>query len=482
MKLTSIEKDMIETYQNVCKLSDLKKICKSRGFNNPPQKGKKDDFAHYVQLRILSESGLEEAFSQLDDQPLLALHLLKLEDEPLSLSEFYPIFNLDVGYYASASSIKGAFETIKERLICKGLALLHFNEYSFRGNSKWNKYCLVFPKEFYDHLPPLPIPTVAMNTPGKFASWSQFMGDNIRRNLLKHPIYFDFKEIKLPKVNLSDGELRLNNNSYPTAEYVHKSLKKSWLLCKAPVNKKSSTYTKYEESDDQIKLRVKTREYILKSIPKGHGITKEDFAIYCKQLNCDFKEKELDVFIESGILFGFLAKQKHNNKEILMVNLDQSQTESADNTMSLKEEKGSVRVSLKSNYNLEDLLTLSGISSLSVDKFHIYITPSIKEIGKKISDLHALPIIKQLLSLSSIYLQAFKTVQKKSGKLTLHIGLNILKLNSIDIKSVLLSSFSDKMIDLGEDYYAVSEGDLPEILKHGKKKGFAPKIIEKHMG
>lgn len=469
----SVESYFNDTFHQTCNLSDLKQICKIRGFSNPLSKGTKADYADYVQLRFLNEIGLQNAFSQCDEQELKVLHFLKLSGKHVNIEELCPFFiPHDRSYYMDAH-YKETLELVKTRLICKGLVLVKEGS-TYYSKSKWHRYVVFFPSEISKHLPPITIPTTPLKElPTHFSSWASFMGESLLNTILKNTLASHFKEINIPKFQLAEGLLKFENKLHPTTEEVYQALLERWFHCETDDKSYSKTY----ESKERISFCAKARKYLLQNIPKGHGIQKEDLSKWCEHLHCPFKENELNSFIESGILLGFLGKCRLNGIEFFVPNLESSLEASPAIPLTLTEVKGKVMLNLSKNYSLHDFLTIARISLFELEKGELFVRPCLKHIGKNFTDLNAIPFIKFLQTSAVLYRQAFQTVKESTGKLKIHSGLKILKLNSIDIKSLFVSTFSDEMIDLGNDYYAVSEEDLAKILQFGKKKGYIPKII-----
>jgi hypothetical protein len=288
---------------------------------------------------------LQEAFAEIDQQGLQALHYLKLAQEPRPVEEFCPFFYEEPRSYYNDEAIKQTFMAIKERLLTRGVALVHLEGSFWDRGKKWGRYKVYLPVEFANLLPPLKLPTIPIE--GKVAFASSSIREILLKGLLGTPSGFSFKGITFPKVHLSERAIRLEGKLYPTVEEIHQALLEKWFLCEIAEKK-----LRFVPSRDNS-LRAKARKYFLQCIPANYGLKKEDLAKVAEQFYVGFKENELDVFIEAGLALGFLGKKMQVGTEYLIPRLEVPQELSTPLTM--QEEKGKVRLSLNPNFSLEEL-------------------------------------------------------------------------------------------------------------------------------
>ncbi len=474
----SIESFLKETIHNVCTVAGLRKICKVRGFQGPPSQSGKSDWADFVQLRFMNETGLQTAFSQLDEQALAVLHFLKFTGEPQETEKLAPFFlKKDSGYY-SDQDLKQIVEFLTDRLINNGVVLAAFEQHRRSNKSKWESYALYLPPEFAKLLPPLRLPTIPISGTIRYSKWAAIMGEILAQDIFKKSVPRPFQEITHPKFTLVAGTLRLESKLHPTPEEIHEAMFDKWLLCTQGLAKMEK-YTRIE-TESRVKQKARARRYVLQNVPSGHGIKKEDLEKHCAQLNCSFIGDELAVFVEAGIHFGFLEKLSQDGIEYIIPQLEYSADKIRSLPLALEEKNGKTWVKLNKNYSLDEFLTLAKASLLSVEGDGIAAVPCPKYIGRMVAELDAHPFIKQLLTYSIAYRQTFEAIKERAGKIAVHSGLVVIKVNCPDLESVLLFKYSDNMVKLGEGCYAVSQEDLPELLQYGKKKGFTTKFINSH--
>lgn len=474
----SIESFLKETIHNVCTVAGLKKICKIRGFQGPPSQSGKSDWADFVQLRFMNETGLQTAFSQLDEQALAVLHFLKFTGEPQEAEKLAPFFLKKSSGYYSDQDLKQIVETLTDRLINNGVVLAAFEQHRQSNKSKWESYELYLPPEFAKLLPPLRLPTIPIPGTIRYSKWAAIMSEILTQDVFKKSVPCPFQEITHPRFTLVAGALRLESKLHPTPEEIHEAMLYKWLLCKQGF----TTMEKHTriETESRVKQKAQARRYVLQNIPSSHGIRETDLEKHCAQLNCSFVGDELTVFVKAGIHFGFLEKLSQNGVEYIIPQLEYSADKIRSLPLVLEEKNGKAWVKLNKNYSLDEFLTLARASLLSVEGDEIAAVPCPKYIGRMIKELDAHPFIKQLLTYSIVYRQTFEAIKERVGKIAVHSGLVVIKMNCPDLESVLLFKYSENMVKLGEGCYAVSQKDLSELLQYGKKKGFTPKFINSH--
>lgn len=472
----SIESFLGKTIHDVCTVAGLKKICVVRGFQGPPSQSGKSDWADFVQLRFMNETGLESVFSQLDEQALAVLHFLKLTGEPQKAKKLAPFFLKKAYGYYSDQDLKRVVESLIDRLINNGVVLAAFEQYRPGSKSKWESFEFYLPPEFAKLLSPLKLPTIPIPETTLYSKWAAIMGEILAQDVFKKSVPCPFQGITQPKFTLDAGLLRLESKLHPMAEEIYDAMLNSWLLCKQGLVKKEN-YPRLE-TEDRVKQKAEARRYVLQNVPSGHGIRKEDLEKQCAQLNCSFVDDELTVFVEAGIHYGFLEKLSQDGVEYLIPQLVCSADKIRSLPLVLEERNGKTWVRLNNNYSLDEFLALAGASLLSVEEDGIVAVPCPKYIGRMNIELEAHPFIKKLLTHSIAYRQAFEAIKERAGKIAIHSGLVVIKMNCPDLESVLLFKYSENMVKLGEGCYAVSQKDLSELLQHGKKKGFTPKFIK----
>lgn len=461
-----VSKYVQETLFDVCTLPDLKRMGKIRGFKNMPAQASKIEAAEYISSLYLSSFGLEAAFIGLEEKELRVLHALRCAKEPKSISDLAPF--LGEKDYCSDSTIKKLFLILKDKLVSRGILLLKSRTRYSGRDSKWRQYDLLFPTEFYSYLPPLKMATVEMKSPVSFSCFDSFVRGRFVKNLCNEPEEGIYKEFKFPSFQVDSGKISLGHKTSPSWNEIRDMFLQPWFYYED-----ISTLARRFSARD---LRSSIRRYVLASIPKGFGVTKEVLIKTMTEFSIPFIEKELESFISIGLLLGFLGKRVQENVEYFIPNIQES-APSSTFLLQCIEEKDRVKIIMKEGSSFEQMIFLSQVSKVCYEENFFFLQPCIKEIGRDFAKHEENVWIKKLLSSSSIFQNAFERVREQRGKLVLHQGLKIIKLNGLDAEGVVLHAYKEKVTDLGQGYYAVAEENFLELLAYGKKKGLIPKFI-----
>ena len=454
-----------------CRITDLKAICKNRQFPAPPKSGPEAE--DHVGMRLLGESGLESVYSQLDDQELRALHALVIADDAVEIMKIYPFLGIPAGSHWS-DDIKRNFNTIMTRLVQKGLVFIRPDSNVGTSRSKWSQYTLYFPKSFREKLPALPFTPVQCSHQVTFPSWEEVVVTLIQSGLKKK---ISDSEEPLLNVSLdSAGYLCSGKMTRPSLADIFKKVCTPWL--------QASYKYSYMTSESRYKSKheiIDVRQYLIAQIPKGSWIKLKDLAFLFRQFGVSFSENQAKEFINLGSTLGVLAQQTVEDQLVLSFNVsfDEEGSSSTFNLrgMTLKDGQDKVLVTLGGGDSLESFLMLAKISFLELEKGKIFARPDTLEMGRKYDLLSKHKTLEVIASHSSIYSQVFADIEQKRGKIKIHENLSVIKLNSPDVEAILLAQYQHEMVDLGEGYYAISNDIKGDLMNHGKKKGFPPKLM-----
>ena len=117
------------------------------------------------------------------------LHLLKLKNSPVNVEELYPLFAIEIGYYASASEYRQAFLSIKERLVFSGLVLVQCksHEHIWSRTTKWQLYNFLLPLEISEILPPLSWNAIKPKISAKKSKIETVLLAQLHNDVIKNP-------------------------------------------------------------------------------------------------------------------------------------------------------------------------------------------------------------------------------------------------------------------------------------------------------
>ncbi len=452
-----------------CNIAELKVICAVRKFSSPPKSRGKDALVEYVKLRLLSPQGVRPAFAALSLEDQILLHLLKLKSGPINIEKLYPLFTIQLGSYASASDYRQAFLSIKKRLVLTGLVLVKCKslEYVWSGTSKWQLYDFLLPREFSEILPPLSWNTIRPEKPANKSDIEKILSTQLQNDFTK------ISETKnsttdLPGFRIERGSINFGSKNAPLRADVRDEIRKAWLRLDS------------DPKGSPLSLKAgKVRGYFLGQISSGHGVTFETLAAVFSACFCAFTDARAKNFLAVGKKFGFITSVNENGDTILVPDLDPEIPLPSIKTDKLSETRESVLIQIGTDCNFSALLQLGRLSDASLQRGRIQIKPSIIKIGKNLPEMREGEFIKQIKNRSPLFRKIFAKVKRLTGRFTVHSNVCVVKLGGLDIKANLIKGAGELLVDLGDEYYAVSSNDLPFVVKLSEKKGFAPKYIKR---
>jgi hypothetical protein len=148
--------------------SDIKAICKSRGF--PEKEATTPDIFENF---FLSTIGIKEALNSLTYEEVVFLHLLNKIDEEVDIEYFERLYGCvnpsgKYDYRTFNQQYKEIFNKVKNNLIRKGVLIIIEQEV-YHTSSKMERWRFHFPSEFADFLPPV-VRAFKFNKVGDFKS------------------------------------------------------------------------------------------------------------------------------------------------------------------------------------------------------------------------------------------------------------------------------------------------------------------------
>ncbi len=479
------------TCHDICNASDLKQLCRARGFA-PPKLSGKGALAEFVEMRLLGPDGVKEALATLDENALWALHFVRCAGEPINAMKLQSYFGFKQNAY-SAPDFKVRFERIQKELISKGLLLAY--DTRAVGESRFERMEILLPPAVAEALPPLPVESEPVDPPPAFRDWTEAAVEFMRADLLA-PQDAGVRNAApswsrlFPVAKIEKGVLQVKQQERPAPASLRSAIFKNWLGIRS-AKRQSGYHAEAEvllDLNDESVWRaqsiitqfIRPRDYILNAIPAGHGIRFARLFEAFKRFQCSVSEDIQADFLASGERLGFLAVSGIGDQRLLVPNPQAKDTESAPTFAHWNDADTMVTASLPA-VTLVELLTIARISQLSIKANELHATPSLKWIGRERASLQESGAFQALLRHSTLYRQAFASVAVREGKWVVHSNITALKLGGSDIEAVLLAEYgpdgkTPRLAALGTGWYAICRNDLEELLAFVKKKGFKPKI------
>lgn len=473
-----------ETCFEISSASDLKEICKARGFSNAPKSSGKSALAEFVEIRITGPQGVREALATLDAPSVWALHALKCAASPVGIGEIH-FFYWGAKRVYEAGAFKKRYEHIRDCLVNKGVVLVREMKNTWGKQGHYEKLELFIPDVVAECLPALPLESEPVSEEPHFADWMEPVMEEIRGDFLSPKHFGTFRRGIIPAATLNEGVLRLGKQDHPSAESLYTSLTQNWLGMGN--TKRSSSYSTTqsdivdpngEKDPDAIRLNrdfIIPRRYILNSVPSGHAARLPNLFAAFDHFKCPMSEDIRGAFIETGSRFGLIARVGKPEEEKYSSNVKVPAAIGPVSFAFAQDADGCLVTPLE-RMSLAELLFLGQISCLEIRGPMLHAKPSLVQLGRKREALDESRDAKVLWARSAVFRDAFETVKKRDKKLIVHSNVTVLKLGGPDIEAVLKAAYSDRLAPLGNGYYAVSRDDLSDMLSLAKKKGFKPKM------
>ena len=136
----------LETMHKSLSATDLREICKKRGFpitNNMS----KDTFKNF----FLSTVGVEKAISQLSTEEIVFLSMLKNGKE-VNVAYFSLLYKEYDEYGTFTQKYLNVYRSIKQNLVRTGILISYEKNSGYKKNSKLERMQFIFPSEFINYL------------------------------------------------------------------------------------------------------------------------------------------------------------------------------------------------------------------------------------------------------------------------------------------------------------------------------------------
>jgi hypothetical protein len=425
--------DMQIMLKEMCKTdlndSDIKAICKSRGF--PEKEATSPDIFENF---FLSTIGIKEALNSLTYEEIVFLHLLNKINKEVDIKYFerlYGCVNPSDRYDDRTfnQQYKEIFSKVKNNLIRKGVLIILEREV-YHASSKMERWRFHFPPEFADYLPPVV-------KASRFNKTGNFKNEILRDKLLE---IIGGKQKKSPL-----------SNERPFTLTIKDEEKTSML------------------SGDMTPIKVTL--YALSQLKEQEWLPADALTVILKIFigkESDHPEKICEVGCEWGCLAKVVADGKtyYRLPEDLM-----EETNSSEHYLQIKPD-GTVTLDLMT-IPYSALEMLASVSILDVHNTDLRATASLIKIGNAPETFRKNKIFEWLKENSSGFRTAIELAQKRWGKQIIHENLMIARVKDLSLKVLIEKSFADPkiLVRLPNDHIAFPCDQLPVIQKLVEKSG-----------
>ncbi|MBI3268477.1 MAG: hypothetical protein HYZ53_05600 [Planctomycetes bacterium] len=452
--------------------ADLKEVCRRRGLAAPSGGGRAALDA-WLAPRFLETAGVQEAGRSLDEAGLLLLHLIALAPQPLCVRDLWPL--LGSGDYAeTGNEYRSAFRRAVEAVANRGLVLIEdTNLPRYNGESRFARLAFHLPPAFRPLLPPFPVPAEPLGpvgpepgacdivafcraalrasigrpegAPREPGGSSDGLLDRLAAlfSICEHALLFDGKPAATPETLLGRvGDAWVAHGSLP------------------------------RKRERSVAPPFVAALHVLSSLPAGHGCTVSALAAALERLHSPAPEKSLAAWCAEGHSAGFLLRGGPPADPRYAAR-PPAESLSLDAPLVCAPDGDGLRIDLERT-GVGPLFALAGLSKATADPTAgLRLAPDPIALGRAWPAAADLPALAAARAASPAYEAAARRAAERHGKLRLHEGLALFRLDDLGLRALLGRRLGARGRALDGPYVAVARCDLDAAEGLLREKGFS---------
>ena len=489
---------LYEMCHDVLSATDIKAICKSRGFSE-----KEANSRSLFENVFLSSIGLDGAMKALTDAEVATLHLLYMENRVVDVTFFERLYGgKQAGsraYGTFTQQFRPIFDAVQRNLIRKGVLIIGAAKTNSPQKTKMElwRYCL--PPEFGPFLPPLFHPSVHSGQTGRMQA--DRLRADLRRLVQDRPV----GPLRLDAIHLGAGGLTIGRRPF-SATAVQEWRQSAW---EAAILKASLQKTGLSPAEGGSRSFLPG--YLPSAMHTGYLLPDNDYrpasplpaVLYAfAQLAPDewIAPPQLDVLLDivyagaghpssatmcqTGWDTGCLVRYQVNGQDYYRAaGAGQMPPDTAPETY-LPIAEGKVFVDLDSvPYEALDLL--NRLATLTIEDGRLRVLPSVAKMVDTLDSLRDHAVLRYLGAHSPEFRAILKEMDAQWGKLIIHENLLVARVSDLSLRVKLQQAFAStggapsvQLVSLSGDYIAFPRALLGEVEKLVKKAGHVIKTVQ----
>jgi len=452
--------------EKTCELltaAQLKAICRHRGFN--PPSGPKETLASFVTPRLPEPIGVERAMASLEEKWLVILHRIAMFKEVPGLDQLRSLIRPGARSYDVED--RALFREVAENLVNRGVVLLDDRSSSSTwGQSRFARCTYQLAKDHRSALPPFPLPSQSLGSQPEAGDLPAFCAQALQAavhqasgSAAASPT--GLLEQVAALISLEGGRLRYGE--LRTLDWPSLSQQVRGLWAEGPKGP-----GKARSGRDSFRAAA----HILSHLPPGAGATVADLRAAVARLDVASKpvtEKQLDQLCEDGVAAGLL-RRGHDQAPACYAAVPQHDA-GADGRLVFTPTKDAIAIDLGRSA-LAPLLELAALSNVQAVEGSLRLAPDALRLGRAAPRLSAVAALQKVRSASAPFDQAVRRAEEKHGKLILHQGLVVFRIEDLGFRT-LLTHRVGSIRPLGGPYLAAPRAVVPKVEELARKEGFA---------
>jgi len=470
--MTNLESLAEDTCHNLLNARHLKAICRWRAFN--PPKGDKKTLASYVAPRLLETSGVAEAMASLEEPWLLALHKTAMAEETADLNDLRTI--VQPGRNAYATDYRDLFRRVADGLLNRGVVLVEDRQgYLFERRSRFERLAFHFPEVYRPLLPPYPATTEHLGDHIQSGDTIRFCRKALQKAVLnaasRQPVRSDgFLGRIACTISFREGMLRFGKAPVLDLESFLRHIRAEWAHAEL-----TSNDSRKSKPTSGSKRGFRPAAYILSHLPPGEGITVRGLRAALSGIGYAVSEEKLTSFCQDGYEAGLLARRSDGHKTCYAA-ADGAAAAPEDEPLVFRVDDTGIEVDLERT-GLQPLLELASVCRVQPAKKHLHVLPDIVLLGRAAPRLRRFSTLQKVRASSPAFHKALAHVERAQGKLILHEGLLVLRIEDLGFRMLLSHQFGDNVRVLAGPYMAMPRGFAGQAERLARKEGFSPRRI-----
>ncbi|MCD4765200.1 MAG: hypothetical protein K8R34_01680 [Methanosarcinales archaeon] len=441
--------------------SDIKAICKSRGF--PVKEAtSRDVFENF----FISTIGIKEALNSLTYEEVVFLHLLNKINKKVDIEYFERLYGSArpaKGYYYGTFNQRynETFKKVKNNLVRKGvLIIIEQEERPYFSSTKLERLRFSFPLEFGVFLPPI-VKASKFNKAGNFKrkvlrdKLQEIIGGKQKPSLLSNQRSFT--------LTIKDGNLSIGDEKFRASRLL------KWQRACWHASVEANTEM---QSGDMTPIEVTL--YALSQLRKHEWLPADSLAVMLKIFTGETADHPCKQICEVGWEWGCLKKVVVDGKAYYRLPEDSLEytTSSSPGQYLQVEPDGTVALDLMT-IPYTALEVLASVAILDVHDSNLRATASLIKIGNAFTTVQKESVFAWLKKNSSGFSTAIEMAEKRWGKQIIHEDLMIARVKDLSLKVQIEKSYagSQSFVSLPDDHIAFPCDLLPAIQKLVEKSG-----------
>ncbi|MGP8337411.1 MAG: hypothetical protein ACT6FC_04170 [Methanosarcinaceae archaeon] len=459
--------------------SDIKAICKSRGFSTK-EATSRDVFENF----FISTIGIQEALDTLTYEEVVFLHLLNKINEEVDIGYFERLYGSEGSakkyYYGTFNQrYKETLKKVKNNLVRKGVLIVMEQEiYAYKSTTKIERLCFRFPPEFADFLPPV-VRALKFTRVGNHKK--KVLRDKLLEIIGGKQKSSSLSKKRSFKLMVKDGNLLCGDKKFK-ANHLLEWQKDCW---RASVNTDIKTPIEDMDPIDVILYKISHQNnpnmqeqmendkieitlYALSQLKEHEWLPADSLAVVLKIFTGEAEDYPYEKICEAGWTWGCLVKVMVDGKAYYQL----PENNLVDTTSSLPEKY--IQVEPDGTIVL-DLMTipytalevLAFVAILDIHNSNLRATASIIKIGNALKIVRKDSFFVWLKKNTSGFRIATEIAEKRWGKQVIHENLMVAQVKDLSLKVQIEKSYADSrsLVLLTDDYIAFPADILPAIQK-----------------